>query len=129
MSAKRKLDRCVTDACLAVSDRNSGKLLGHLIDLTVEGFKLRSESAIEVDAIFQLQLDLPPDMTRSSKIKFEVKSVWSKKCDNGEAYFSGFTMHFVSPRDLEKIEHILASPLFRSANKRVHVSLSKRVPE
>lgn len=128
MGNERKLERRVADAFLTVSDRNSGKLLGHLIDITVEGFKLRGEAAIEVNSIFQLRLDLPPDMTRSSTITFDVECVWSKKCDDGEAYFSGFQMHFLETLDLEKIQQIIDSPLFKYANKRVHISLSKSKP-
>ncbi len=126
MEPKRRLERRVTDAFLPVSDRNTGKLLGHLVDLTVEGLKLRGNYPIEVDSIFQLRLDLPADMTRSDKIIIDVKCVWSKKSENGEAYFSGFMMHFVSEIDLEKIKNIVESPLFKYANKRVHVSLSKK---
>lgn len=126
MGTGRRLKRRVTDAFLTVSDRNTGKALGHLVDLTVEGLKLRGDSPIEVDAIFQLRLDLPSDMTRSNKIMIDVKCVWSEKSENGEAYFSGFMMNFVSPMDLEKIEKILESPLFKYANERVKVSLSKK---
>lgn len=128
MNQDRKFERRVADAFLTVSDRNNGEILGHLIDMTIEGFKLRGESAIEVDAVFKLRLDLPPDMTRSSAITFDVVCVWSKKCDDGEAYFSGFQMHFVEDIDLEKIQQIIESPLFRYANKRVHISLSKSKP-
>lgn len=127
MGKLRKLERRVTDAFLKVSDRSSGKSFGHLIDLTIEGLKIRSETAMEVNSIFQFRLDLPPDMTRSSTITFDVKCVWTEECEDGEGYFSGFMMHFVSQKDLEKIERIIESPIFRHANKRVSVSLNKRI--
>jgi hypothetical protein len=47
---------------LRVFDRSSGKLVGHLVDVTTQGMMLISEAPLPDEAEFELRMDLPPGL-------------------------------------------------------------------
>lgn len=77
---------------LAIHDRESGELLGHLVDITTDGFKLVSALPIERDRLFKLRLELPEHYFEQRELLFQARSRWTKPDVNPELSTTGFTL-------------------------------------
>jgi hypothetical protein len=105
MVEKRKIPRRKPDVIIAISDEINGKDLGHLANLTPEGFMLISRQPIPVRSIFQLGVKVPPSANRMHKIYFGAESVWASKAgDDGEYFWTGFSIIDISAETAEFIE-------------------------
>ena len=77
---------------LEIIDRESGALLGHLVDITTKGIKLVSKKPIETGKHFKLQMLLPEDYFQERSVKFEAESLWSTNDINPDFYDTGFKL-------------------------------------
>lgn len=107
MLEKRRLKRRQLIYYLKVMDGKTNELLGRLVDITSEGFMLISESAIDTDRNFFLQLILPTGMKGGKKIDIEAKSLWSKRDVNPDLIDTGFRFIKISPKDLETVDELI----------------------
>ncbi|NOX24744.1 MAG: PilZ domain-containing protein [Deltaproteobacteria bacterium] len=76
---------------MEVFDDESGKLLGHLADINVNGLQLVSREAVELDRDFRLRLMLPEDVSGTAKVVFDAKSVWCRPDVNPDFFATGFS--------------------------------------
>ena len=76
---------------LEVYDDSTGKLLGHLVDLTVKGIKLVSREEIAIGNEFALKMILPLEYSSKREVKFKAKSQWSSPDVNPDFYATGFS--------------------------------------
>lgn len=126
MANTRNRLRRRTDSFLGVYDRSSEELVGRLVDMTTDGVKLLSVSALEANAEFQFKMDLPVDIRGSKAITFDAVSIWSKQDSVSHEYYTGFQILGLSPKEKQKIELLIDGPLFSVDPERVHVTLSKK---
>lgn len=126
MEESRKLKRRHTDTLLCVYDRNDDQFIGRLVDLTVEGIKLRTMAPMETNVIFQFRMDIPADITGSAIISFDAKSKWCKECADSHGHHVGFQMHNVPEEEVARIEQFISGPLFMEADDVVHITIGKK---
>lgn len=88
----RSLERRHLIYYLEIYDDVTGKLLGHLVDITTEGIKLVSKAPIEKGKIFRLRMRLPEDYFDEKTLRFEATSLWSTNDVNPDFYDTGFTV-------------------------------------
>ncbi|HSR37239.1 MAG TPA: PilZ domain-containing protein [Desulfurivibrionaceae bacterium] len=86
---------------LEIHDDVTGKLLGHLVDITTEGIKLVSKEPIERGKTFRLRMQLPEDYFDEKMLRFEAKSLWSSNDVNPEFYDTGFSTSGMDQRAKE----------------------------
>ncbi|MDY0038803.1 MAG: hypothetical protein RBS57_00710 [Desulforhabdus sp.] len=110
---KRKLKRRHLIYYLRVFDRNSGELLGHLVDVTQEGVKLISENPIPVMQRFQLRMLLPAEIFGRNELNFEAESLWSYFDINPQFHDTGFRLIDVDTRDMLTIARLINEFGFR----------------
>jgi len=104
---RRKLERRQLIYYLRVFDRDTGELLGHLVDITTEGVMLISEAPLEADKVFHLKMRLPEQMAGSREVGFDAVSRWSKQDVNPDFYDTGFQFMDISPENKEIIEDLI----------------------
>jgi len=75
---------------LTVLHRNSGQLLGYLLDITQEGFMIISENPLELNKIYQIKILLGKEIDGHDYLDCAAKSLWSKKDVNKSYYDTGF---------------------------------------
>ncbi len=114
MGEKRKLARRHLIYYLRVFDRDTDRLLGHLIDISPQGIMIMSEEPLETNKTFTLRMDLPEDIFDKSEIEFEAESRWTKKDVNPEFYDTGFAITNLSYTDGRLIEKLIDDYGFRS---------------
>jgi len=104
---RRKLQRRQLIYYLRVFDRDTGELLGHLVDITTEGVMLISEAPLQTGKVFHLKMRLPEQMSGSKEIAFDAVSKWSKKDINPDFYDTGFQFVDIRAENKEFIEDLI----------------------
>lgn len=114
MSEKRKLERRHLIYYLRIFDRQTGDLLGHLIDLTPEGIMMMSEEPIECNKNFHLRMNLSEVLIGKSHFDFEARSLWCRPDINPDFYDTGFTIDSLTFQDAKIIDQLVDEYGFRS---------------
>ncbi len=114
MDEKRRLARKHLIIYSRVFERNLGKMLGYLSDLSPIGAMIISEQPQEVDVILSLRFDLPgTGLFASNKLDVEARVV---RCDpdiNPAFYNIGFEFQDLKPEQLPIIERMMETYEFR----------------
>ncbi|NOX87971.1 MAG: PilZ domain-containing protein [Calditrichaeota bacterium] len=114
MGEQRKLHRRHLIYYLRVFDRETGEVIGHLINITPEGIMVISENPLETNKTYKLKMDLPSDIFEKTEIEFDAESRWCKKDVNPEFYDTGFSILNLSYHDGRLIERLIDDYGFRS---------------
>ena len=78
MENRRKFKRTYLVLFTRVFDRDTGKVLGHLANLTPEGAMIIGEAALEIGKLYHLQMNLTKAVFSKAHLEFEARCVWSK---------------------------------------------------
>ncbi|MFQ5453719.1 MAG: PilZ domain-containing protein [Candidatus Zixiibacteriota bacterium] len=82
---------------LEVFDCGSNQSLGRLVDITIKGIMLISETPVEIDKSFQLRINLAEIIDGKKEITFDAKSIWCNKENDSELYNTGFQIEKIAP--------------------------------
>ena len=99
MAKSRVLERRHLIYYLEVYDLETGRQLGHLVDITTRGIKLVSKEKIPLKQTFILKLMLPSGYFNESEIHFEAQSLWSSNDVNPDFYDTGFEVTSLSTEE------------------------------
>ncbi|MGA2615094.1 MAG: PilZ domain-containing protein [Spirochaetia bacterium] len=92
---------------LRVFDAKSGKLLGHMTDITPEGMMLIGEKAVKPKKEFSLRMDLPRNVMEDRHLTFAAVSKWCRKDASGDYYSMGFQIQSISPEGLAVVRTLI----------------------
>lgn len=92
MSSDRSLKRRHLIYYLEVYDDETGKMLGHLVDITTEGLKLVSREPFPRDKKYKMRMKLPEGYFEERELHFEAISRWGTNAVNPDFYDTGFTL-------------------------------------
>jgi len=115
MSDSRILKRKRPINYLEVYDRNTGKFIGSVVDMTVKGCRLTAEEPIDPEVCYNLKLNLPQPIQKYTAINFDAVCRWCKEYTQTLLYGTygiGFEFNNVSATDLDLIEQMLHSSWF-----------------
>ena len=104
---KRKLERRHLIYYLRVFDDKTNKLLGHLVDISTQGFMLISEEPIETNHTFQMRMDVSPEIIQDNCIHFAARSLWSREDINPDFYNTGFQIIRITIESVKIIDHMI----------------------
>ncbi len=92
---------------MLLTDANTQETVGHLVDITPDGFMIDCPKAIPVGRDFHLHMDTMPDVADKPFIVFIARSVWCKP-DVIEPYLFdvGFKIINITPHDADIIRRI-----------------------
>ncbi|MBW1840492.1 MAG: PilZ domain-containing protein [Deltaproteobacteria bacterium] len=112
MENKRTCNRKFLKLYLQVSDRETGQLFGHLVDITDVGGQVTSEQPIKTDMTFQLILTLPAETMGTKELHFTATTKWSDKDSESDFYNTGFQFVELSSQNLEIIKNLIEKYCF-----------------
>jgi len=75
---KRRLDRRKFSYYMRILDAHTEKLVGYLMDVSAEGFKVDSRSSIPLNMDIMLKMDIPAEISNTRSITFAARSKWCK---------------------------------------------------
>ena len=107
MDDRRRESRRFLTYFSRVLDRETGIMLGYLVDLTTGGALLIGNVYFKPDTLLQLQLDLPEGFTAQDQLEMDVRAVWSRPDTDPEFYRTGLKLVNIKPTDLMILERLL----------------------
>jgi hypothetical protein len=107
MKEKRREERKFLTYFSRVIDRNNGRMLGYLVDLTTGGAQLVGNIPLKLQNIFLLRIDLPEGFASIAYLDMEAKAVWSQPDVDPEFFRTGLQMMSVSDDQAETLRHLL----------------------
>jgi hypothetical protein len=124
---RRKLQRKYLVVYSRVFDKNSGKVIGYLSDLTEEGVMIIGEQPIEQNLMMQLRLDLPevPAVFPKQYIDLAAKVAWCKPDIDPAFYNTGFEFTNLENADREIIKQMIILYEFRHETEKFHPTVSE----
>ena len=111
---QRKMKRRHLIYYLEAIDRETGKLIGFLVDITTKGIMLMSKTPIETGKIFQLRILLKTDLSEKKYLNFDAKSKWCEKSINTDIYDTGFELINKDISDFREIEEVIDALGFKN---------------
>lgn len=104
---RRKYPRTRVGRPLKVVDLDWGSSLGHLVDISAEGFMLIGPEPIEVNRVFQLSLELPEEIGGGQSAYFGAETLWREVSSDPGKYWIGFQIIDISQENIEKIRRLI----------------------
>jgi hypothetical protein len=104
---KRKFKRAHLIYYLRVFNRDTGQLIGHLVDITGEGMMLVSEAPIEVGEQLDLRMMLPTAIFNETQLDFKAESLWCSNDINPEFYDAGFRLLDIGDKNKALISRLI----------------------
>jgi hypothetical protein len=115
MEDRRKYKRRYMMYYSRIFDRQTGIVIGYLVDLTPDGAMIISEQPIAPGKIHRLRMDLPEDIASKPSLDFEAKCVWCKTDIDPHFYGSGFQILSLSEEDALFIQRMIEEYGFRDS--------------
>lgn len=107
---KRLLPRRNFSYYMVVTDEATGKLLGHLSDISTGGFKLDSVKPVPVNTDFRLRVEQTGQISNKSSITFKACAKWCRVDEfDPNIYNVGFQIIDMTPADHEVFLRMFAT--------------------
>ena len=104
---RRRRERRTFSHYLRLMHENTGELVGHLVNISREGFRLESVRAIPVNRDFPIRIELPHDVTEKPYMVFIARSKWCRPDRIDPTLFdAGFEIIQMNPSDSEIFRQI-----------------------
>ena len=91
-----------------VGNRKDGKIVGHIVDFSLTGFKLISDVPFDETKVYELRADFPAKGGQSTMVAFDAQCKWCKRRED-KLYDAGFSFFKLTE---EEAAHLRA--LFRT---------------
>jgi hypothetical protein len=99
-SERRKRERRAFPHYMRLMNEHTGELIGHMVDISTEGFRLESLKPIRPNTEFPMRIEVPPDVAPRPFLVFIARSRWSlpDRIDP-MLYDAGFQITDIAPGD------------------------------
>ena len=108
MSEKRKHRRANLEYYLKVYELDAEECIGHLVDISLGGFMIISESQVLPGGDHQFRIYLPEGHSQES-FTVKARACWSKADINPDYFASGFCFITLSLESLKLIKMLIRS--------------------
>ena len=107
MNIARKLERKEINQTIDVIDIINGGKFGELINITVEGLMVMTETEIPTQSIYQLSIKLPVELHGSNTVELGADCLWCRKDENFHRFWAGFQIIDASDTAVKQIEELI----------------------
>lgn len=90
MQERRRYSRHGTELQLEVFDLNTGLRLGRVVDLSIDGFMLFSDTPLAADAVWQCRLVCQAGNERLDEVRLGADCLWSRPGADNQHCWAGF---------------------------------------
>lgn len=93
---------------MQVVDNSNEEILGYLIDIGAEGFRLHSQKPVPLKKDFRFRVEVPPDLAGQPFIAFIARSKWCQIDPTDPAVYNvGFQLINISHGCYEIFKHMM----------------------
>lgn len=107
MDNQRKFKRHSLISDLEILESDTNRLLGHLLDISLEGLLLISDAPIPVGMQMRLRIVLPKYIFNESHLDIEAKSVRCSPDINRDYFDTGFQFLNIDPQYQQQIKSLI----------------------
>jgi len=107
MQERRKHPRKDLPLFANVYDSKSGRIIGTLLNITLEGAMVLTESKIDQNNVMELHIKLPDNFVKKQELVFTANSRWCAPDINPEYFDVGYQFANVSEEDGHIIQAII----------------------
>ena len=107
MDDRRKLKRQHIMFYSRLFDRKTGKLLGYLGNLTIDGVMIISEEPISTGENYKLKMDLPEYIYQKPALHFQADSLWCENDVDPNFFNTGFQLREITQEDKDIITNFI----------------------
>ena len=104
---KRNMRRHYLIYYLRVFSRDTGEVLGHLVDITTKGIMIMRDSPIEVGVNYPLRIRWRNNLGRLQLADFEGLCRWCRPDVNPDFYGAGFSITAASEEHVTAIQQLI----------------------
>jgi hypothetical protein len=120
MDERRHRERKDFSYYMRLVDNDTQDLVGHLVDISPEGFKLDSQVPIPINKDFRLRMDLTSEVANKPSMVFVARSKWCAVDPlDPFIYNVGFQLINISPGDLDIFRRMMEKYGKKVVDKRV----------
>jgi len=107
LSEERRISKRVvaSSANISIHDKIADKSMGTIGNLSETGFMLVTGNQIEIDSVFQLELE---DNSSGQKIQIGAVCLWNSETSTQQMFWSGFHIIDISSEAEEILKEIVA---------------------
>ena len=98
---------------LRVFDAESGSPLGHVADLSIKGFRVKSERELKKGKTMLLRMDLPKSMNGPQQLELKTRVKWSRPDPNSKFFNTGLWLVHVSKGDEKTLSDLIQTFLYQ----------------
>ena len=91
---------------IQVIDRQTGNVLGQLVNISEEGFMVLGPQPITENNILQLSLEFSSGANAADPILVGAESLWCHSSNDQAQYWTGFFIIDISDKDHERVMHL-----------------------
>lgn len=106
MAERRKSDRKSTLHIIRVLNRDTGKQIGRLVNITTDGMMLISKKPIDIGKIIPVRLVLPRMIHDKEELEFNAEVRWCRSDTNPNYQAVGFKLLNITREGTEIIEAV-----------------------
>jgi hypothetical protein len=107
MQERRKYPRKDLLLFASVYDSSSGKIIGTLLNITLDGAMVLSENKIDSNRVMELHIKLPENFVQKHELVFTANSRWCAPDINPEFFDVGYQFANVTEEDGKIIQAII----------------------
>ncbi len=107
MQERRKYPRKDLLLFANVYDSRSGKIIGTLLNITLEGAMVLTENKIDQDNLMELHIKLPDNFVKKNELVFTANSRWCAPDINPEYFDVGYQFANVTEEDSHIIQALI----------------------
>jgi hypothetical protein len=104
---RRKLQRQKINYYLPIRDDTTGKIIGHMADLSQIGILMEAAAPIPAEQTYHLRLDFMEDIAGQASLDFDARCKW---CQQDKIlpylYYVGFEITNLPPQGIEVVKSI-----------------------
>jgi hypothetical protein len=107
MQERRTQPRKKFSLYIRVLDDDTQEQVGHMVEVSPDGFKLETSTALPLDKDYYLRVELTPELADRPFIIFIARSRWCKTGILPNLYHCGFQIVEIMPDDKEIFQNIV----------------------
>lgn len=107
MQDKRANPRRKLTERIEVIDANGGASLGYLVNISLGGFMLLSDTAPEVNRLFQLRMRSDSDIPGLAEMELGAECLWTQTLTESGHHWAGFQIIDLSEQAGAMVRHLL----------------------
>lgn len=103
MEDQRQYPRKAIQGDVPVTDINTGRVIGRLVNLSANGMMLHVDQRIAPSSVFQFRFSLQEEGDGSDDISLGVENLWCNMGERQDTFWAGFHVIDIADEDRERL--------------------------